>query len=187
MNFTGPTGSAGDTWITVYDATPADDTEKNTYGSISLTADVLIHRHNNKKGAGLLALFNEGPGQKGLALMVYDKGNTDSLALGMVNKATGAFTPLASVSLGHGIGEDVWYRLTMDVTVSGPNVAVTGMVFRHSTATDPNSALTEQVGGTLSFSGALPLGIDPTGEVGMVAQAKSSTLDSSVTNFVIDP
>jgi hypothetical protein len=188
MNFTGSTGSGGDTWITVYDATPADDTVKNTFGSLPfLSADVLIHRFNNKKGAGLLALFNEGTGQKGLALVIYDNGNTDSLALGTVNKATGTFTVLATVSLGNGIAEDAWYRLTMDVAVSGPNVAVTGKVFRHTTATDPNSPVDGQVGGTLTFSGPRPAGVEATGEVGIVAQATSAVVDSSVTNFVIDP
>jgi hypothetical protein len=187
INFTGSSGSAGDTWITVYDATPADDTVKNTYGSIILSADVLIHRYSNKKGAGLLALFNEGTGQKGLALVIYDSGNTDTLALGTVNKATGTFTALTTVSLGAGIAENAWYRLTMDVVVSGPNVVVTGKVFRHTTATDPNSAVDGQVGGTLSFSGARPAGVDATGEVGIVAQATSAVVDSSVTNFVIDP
>ena len=33
---------------------------------VSLSADVLIHAYNNKKGAGLLALFNEAAGKAGL-------------------------------------------------------------------------------------------------------------------------
>ena len=53
-----------------------------------------------------------------------------------VNKATGTFTVLTTVSLGAGIAEDQWYRLTMDVVVSGTNVVVTGKVFKHTTATN---------------------------------------------------
>jgi Na+/H+ antiporter NhaD/arsenite permease-like protein len=104
-----------------------------------------------------------------------------------VNKATGAFTALTTVSLGSNITENIWFRLTMDVTVTGANVTVTGKVFRHATPTDPASALGAQVGGTLTFNGARPAGIDATGEIGMVAAAVSAVVDSSVTNFTIDP
>lgn len=187
MNLTGSAGSGGDTWITVYDTTPADDAVKNIYGNVSLSGDVLIHNYNNKKGTGLLALFNEETGQKGLALLVFNSGNTDSLVLGTVNKATGAFTALKTVSLGSNITENVWYRLTMDVVVSGANVTVTGKVFPHTTPADPNSALGAQIGVTLTFNAARPAGIAATGEIGMVASATSAVVDSSVTTFTIDP
>jgi hypothetical protein len=187
MNFTGTAGAGGDTWITVYDATPADDTVINTFGNVILSADVVIHPFNNKKGAGLLALFNELVGRKGLVLVVYDNGNTDTLVLGTVEKSTGQFTVLAIVPLGSGLAENAWYRLTMSVVVSGGDVTVTGTAFRHTIATDPNSPVDGQVGGTLSFSGPLPAGVSATGEVGMVASAISAVVDSSVTNFVIDP
>jgi len=154
---------------------------------VGLSADVLIQTYNNKKGAGLLALFNEGAGQKGLSLVIYDSGNSDSLVLGTVDPATGLFTALTTVSLGGNIVENVWYRLTMDVVVSGGNVVVTAKVFRHTVATDPNSATGAQVSITLSFSGALPAGVDATGEVGIVASAASTTVNSSVTNFTINP
>jgi glucose/arabinose dehydrogenase len=187
INFTGAAASAGDTWITVYDTTPTDDTVENIFGSVRLSADVLIHSYNNGKGAGLLALFNEAAGKTGLALIPYDSGNSDRLDLGTVNKATGHFTRLATVSLGAGINENAWYRLTMDVVISGTNVTVTGRVFRHTTATDPNSSLNGQVGGTLSFSGVLPAGVDATGEIGVAASAFSAAVNASATNFTIDP
>ena len=38
-------------------------------------------------GAGLVALLNEGPGQHGLALILYDAGNSDSLVLATVDQA----------------------------------------------------------------------------------------------------
>ena len=71
LNFTGNAGAAGDTGITVYD--PAPNPASVTFGSVSLSADVLIHAFNNKKGAGLLALYNEASGRKGLALTLYDR------------------------------------------------------------------------------------------------------------------
>jgi hypothetical protein len=185
INFTGSAGAGGDAWITVYDATPATPDEDPVYGTVSLTADVLIQTYNNKKGAGLLALFNEGTGQKGLSLVLYDSGNSDSLVLGVVNPATGQFTTLATVSLGGNIVENAWYRLTMDVVVNGLNVTATGRVLRHTTVTDPNSPTGAQVGGTLSFSGARPAGVDVTGEVGIVASAASTAVNSSVTNVTI--
>jgi hypothetical protein len=185
INLTGSTGSAGDTWITVYDTTPADDAVQNTFGSVSLSADVIIRPFNNRKGAGLLALFNEGTGKKGLALLIYDAGNTDTLVLGTVSKANGTFTVLTKVALASRIQECAWYRLTMDVAVDG-GVTVTGNVFKHVTPTSPNSAVDGLVG-TLSFTGPLPAGVDTTGEVGIVGSAFSAVLDSSVTNFTINP
>jgi len=109
LNFTGGAGPAGDTWITVYDTAPADATPTLFTGSVSLSADVLIHRFNNAKGAGLLALYNEGPGKKGLALIVFDNGNSDRLVLATVDQA-GWLNALKSVSLGTGIWENAWYR-----------------------------------------------------------------------------
>ena len=63
-------------------STPADDTVQSTFGNVHLAGDVLIHLYNNKKGAGLLALFNEAAGKAGLALVVYDSGGSDSLVAG---------------------------------------------------------------------------------------------------------
>jgi hypothetical protein len=119
--------------------------------------------------------------------VLYDSGNSDGLVLGAVNPATGKFTALATVLLGENITENTWYRLTMDVAVSGGNVTVTAKVFRHTVPTDPNSPTGTQVNGTLNFSGALPAGVDATGEVGIVASGASTSVNSSVTNFTINP
>ena len=120
-------GSNGNTWLTVFDQTPGTPDQTIFIGSVSLSADVLIHRFNNKKGAGVVSLFNETAGQKGLALILYDNGNTDSLVLATVNQAIvppgdfpgGTLTALRSVALGSGILENAWYRLEMDVVVGG--------------------------------------------------------------------
>jgi len=81
--------------------------------------------------------------------------------------------------------------LEMNVTVSGSTVTVIGSVFRHTTPTDPNSPLGLQVDGNLTFTGTLGAGslagVSSPGEVGMAAQATSAVVDSSQTNFVIDP
>jgi hypothetical protein len=42
-------------------------------------------------------------------------------------------------------------------------------------------------GETLLFTGPLPAGVSPAGEVGIPASAASAAVDSSVTNFTIDP
>jgi hypothetical protein len=201
INFTGTVAAAGDTWVTVYDQTPADDTVKNTFtGSVSLVADVLIAKQNNAKGPGLLALYNQPPSStpKGLALFLSEAGNTDRLVLATV---TGTPTPanppfVASVpttllakALAPGqILINKWYRLTMDVVVTGPTFSVTGKVFNHSDPLNPNSAVTTQVGGSLVFSGTLAgAGLGGSGEVGIAATATNAVVNSSVTNFVINP
>ncbi len=53
-------------------------------GVQTLCADVQIVPFNNIKGAGVVALLNEGQGQKGLALVIYEAGNTDTLFLATV-------------------------------------------------------------------------------------------------------
>ena len=158
INFTGSTGAAGDTWTTVYDETPGTPTQTNFTGSISLSADVLSHAFNNKKGAGLLALYNEVPRTKGLTLIIYNSGNTDSLVLATLTHETGELVVLKTVSFGSAIGENQWYRLKMNVVVSGPAVTVNGSVDRHSTPSNPDSGLDPQVGGLLTFSGTLGAG-----------------------------
>lgn len=63
----------------------------------------------------------------------------------------------------------------------------TAATTRGTIPTDPNSPNGAQVNGTLSFSGARPAGMDATGEVGIVASAASTSVNSSVTNFTINP
>jgi len=187
LNFTGNAGAAGDAWITVYD--PAPTPPSTTFGRVTLSADVLIHTFNNKKGAGLLALYNEAPSKKGLALTLYSAGNTDTLVLATVDQA-GKLVTLKAVSLGAAIVENVWYRVGMAVSVDAGLVSVVGTVVKHEVPADPDSALTTQVGPSLTFSAALGAGalagVDATGEVGILAAAVSAANSSSVTNILID-
>jgi len=184
LNFTGGAGSASDTWIAVYDPIPGPGV--TVFGSVSVDADLLFQKFNDSKGAGPLALFNEAPGKQGLALVVINKGNTDVLALATVDQQ-GKRTVLAAVSLASGIHQCVWYRVTMDVVVSGANVSVTGNVYEHVTPSDPGSGLGSQVGDTLSFTGPRPTGVDATGEVGLVGTATSAFANSSVSDVIIEP
>lgn len=181
LNFTGSTGSAGDTWITVYKEETAFDADTG----ICMHADVLIHRFNNRKGAGLVALLNEGPGGNGLALLLYDNGNTDALVLNLVDPNTGKLTKLASVALGSGIAENAWYRVFLNLLGgSGTELSVNAQVRSHSDPSNPNSSITSLVGSTLLFTGAFEdLGLEHTGEVGLIASAISAVVDSSATNF----
>jgi hypothetical protein len=178
LNFTGWTGSAGDAWMSV-----VSRDLKPELPFFSLSADVLIHKFNNKKGAGLLALYNEGAGKKGLALILYDAGNSDTLVLATVDQ-NGRLATLKSLALGPAIIENAWYRVTMDVSLSGGDVSVYGRVFRHTSCQDADSLLDSQVGTTLYFGGTLPAGVDPSGEFGVVASAVSAQVDSSVANFL---
>src|SRR5262249_39016773 len=138
LNFTGNAGSGGSTWLTLFES---DTSLPEDACRLTLSADILFHTFNNSKAAGLLALFNEAAVNKGLALLVFNNGNTDTLRLVTVDQA-GKVVVLDSVSLGNGIKENVWYRLTMDILDSTePTVTVTGNVFRHTTPTNPNSPL----------------------------------------------
>jgi hypothetical protein len=182
LNFTGPVPQIGSThtWLTLYDTDPQTSAPDSTFGPgpQTLCADVLIERFNNAKGAGVVALFNEGPGLKGLALYIIDSGNADKLFLSTIAQ-NGTLTPLTpSVPLGSGISEKAWYRVMMTVNPATP--LVTGKVFSHTTATNPNSLLSAQVGSTLTYSGVLPAA---SGENGIMATDTSAVVNSSVTNF----
>jgi hypothetical protein len=184
INFTGGGGAGGSTWLTLYDTTPGESGTKDVFGSVSLSVDLIIRPFNGVKGDGLVALFNEAANKKGLVLVVNDAGNSDVLGLGTISQA-GQIITLKAVSLGASIKECAWYRLTMDVTVIPPsNVTVTGKVFAHNDASDPNSGTPLAPIATLSYTNQpRPAGVDPTGQVGIMAAAYSTIVDSSVTNF----
>ena len=66
---------------------------------------------------------------------------------------------------------------------------MTGKVFNHVDPLNPNSAVTTQVGGSLVFTGGslAGAGLAGSGEVGIAATATNAVVNSSVTNFVINP
>ena len=187
LNFTGSDNNAANAGvITVYDTNPGDLAPTLFSGNISLSADILFDKFNNAKGAGLMALFNEGAGSQGLSLFLWDAGNSDGLRMNMVSQVgtTRPGAALQTTALGSGIPEDQWFRLMMGVQfTSATTFTVTGQVFGHIDPTDPNSALALQVGSTLVYNGALSGSLFDPYEIGLVARGDSATVDTSVTNF----
>ena len=185
LNVVGSSGSTPTTWLTVYDATPERPDAGPPIGVQTLCADVQIVPFNNIKGAGVVALLDEDQGKNGLALVIYEAGNTDTMFLATVDLAKkGKLKPLASVSLEEGIsGKKNWYRLIM--TIDPANSKVTGKVFRHEMRTDPNSAVGGQVV-TTPLEAALPTGMTNPGKSGILASSIGAVLNVSVTNFSND-
>jgi len=184
VNVQGASGSTPTTWLTVYDATLASPAADPPSGVQTFCADVQIVPFNNIKGAGVVALLNEGPGQKGLALVIYEAGNTDTLFLATVDPAKqGKLKTLVSVPLQNGIDRKKnWYRLIMTVDPAIPKV--TGRVFKHLASTNPNSPLGDQIGATLKYRpDALPAGVTSSGKNGILASSIGAVLNVSVTNF----
>jgi hypothetical protein len=187
LNFTLSAGSGGASAITLFDLNPTNATPTLFTGGLTLYADVLAHSFNNAKQPGILAYFNEGPGEGGIALLLSDAGNTDALILQKVGQTgidAGGSNDLASVSLAGGLGEDAWYRLVFASTITGNSIHVTGQVYSHTNPSNPNSALGAQIGADLTHNHSLnQLGISGTGEVGLAFRTVSTTSSASVTNF----
>jgi DNA-binding beta-propeller fold protein YncE len=184
VNVQGVSGSTPTTWLTVYDATLASPAEGPPSGVQTFCADVQIVPFNNIKGAGVVAMLNEGPGQKGLALALYEAGNTDTMFLATVDLAKkGKLKTLVSVPLQDGINRKKnWYRVIMTVDPTIPKV--TGRVFKHSASTNPNSPLGDQIGATLKYRPeVLPAGLTSPGKTGILASSIGAVLNVSVTNF----
>ena len=187
LNITGSAGAGGGTWLTIVDQVPGDPpAADNVYGSEFLCADILIQRFDNTKGAGVVAFLNEGVGKKGLALILYNAGNTDRLVLATVEghpAQAGKLAIVQSVSLGGLIQENVWYRVLLTALVDGQQPQIMGQVFKHAVGTDPNSAIS-QVGGTLVYTpGSLPAGVDALGQNAIIGSAFGAVVNASVTNF----
>ena len=97
LNFTGQAGPAGDTWLTKWTPGGAPGIFNGRCGT-GVAANILIHPFNNRKGAGLVALLNDAnPGDKGLALILYDNGNTDAIQLATIDPFTGKLSASPSV------------------------------------------------------------------------------------------
>ena len=206
LNFTGPSVAGGQSYLSIYDTTPANSIIRNLFDAakgIEISADVLFVKHNSS--GGVVALY--GGGQDGLALLANnrDGNNTDIPTVSLIFKSPGQGITLATATLPSGsfctatdggVGctpGDHWYRVVMALTVTGDAFAVTGNFFNHSTAADPNSALGSLIT-TLSFTGSL-LNSDPSslalanpGEIGVMAMGDESislpdNVGISITNF----
>src|SRR5262245_44523731 len=117
LNFTGQAGPAGDTWLTKW--TPGGATGVLNGGcEIRTAADVLMRPFDSRKRVGLVALLSDtNPGDKGLAFILYNNGNTDEIQLAIIDPFTGKRTPLRTGHLIAPVNENTWYALAMDVQV----------------------------------------------------------------------
>jgi hypothetical protein len=190
LNFTGQAGTAGDTWLTKWTPGGATSIFNGRCGT-RVAAAVLVHPFNNRKGAGLVALLNDAnPGDKGLAVVLYDNGNTDAMQLATIDSFKGKLVPLKTVPLIAPIQENAWYVVLMDLMVDlaydGHSLLVRAVVISLQDPTDPNSE-GDRVIGFLQFTtfqtSLEGIGLQPAGQVGVMASAISAVVDSSVTNW----
>jgi hypothetical protein len=193
LNFTGQAGPAGDTWLTKWTPGGAPKHFNGRCGT-AVAANILIHPFNNRKGAGLVALLNDAnPGDRGLAVIVYDNGNTDAIQLATIDQFTGKLVPLKTVPVIAPIQENAWYvvlmELTVDLAFEGHSLSVEATVFSLQDPTDPNSEFDRVIGFLrfTTFQTSLEgIGLQPAGQVGVTASAISAVVDSSVTNWAAE-
>src|SRR5262245_61646904 len=149
LNFTGNSPSGGQSYMSIYDTTPADGTATrnlfNATGGLTISADVLFASGQHNTFGGIVAMYNEG--QDALALLANNAGgnNPDIPRLSLIFQSPGQGTTLASVDLGAGgsqFVQNAWYRVTLNLNVTGPDSFTANGTFQnHSNPGDPNSAL----------------------------------------------
>jgi len=190
LNFTGGAGPTGDTWLTKWTPGGAPGIFNGRCSTV-VAANVLIHSFNNRKGAGLVGLLNdENPGDKGLALTVYDNGNTDAIQLATVDPFTGRLTPLKTFPLFARITENAWYLMAMaikvDLAFEGHKLKVDALLFRLQDPSEPLSDPAEFIGGFRFNAPLESVGVQTAGQVGVMAAALNGVVDSSVTNWAAE-
>jgi hypothetical protein len=149
LNFTAlRVPSGGQSFLSIYDTTPGDglatkDLFDATLGGLEVSADVLFANPvNHTSSGGVVALYNEG--QDALALLVTQGpgNNPDAAKLSLIWQTAGSGTELASISLPqHTIDAAEWYRITMDLSVTGDTWTMNGTIKNHVDPTDPTSGL----------------------------------------------
>jgi len=193
LNFSGPAINGGQSYLSIYDTTPADGTGTkdlfDAIGGLTISADVLFAPagSTHQQWGGVVAMYNEG--QDALALLAGNGGgnNADVPNLSLVFQSTGFGTTLASVSLnpdGGGGGlpflTDTWYRVTLTVNVTGPDAfTAIGTFQSHTDGTNPNSAPGSTIA-TLNFTGSLSspgnaLDLTNPGEIGLIARSNNNS------------
>lgn len=198
LNFTGPSPSGGETYLTVYDTTAADGAATRnlfdaTWG-LHLEGDFLFTKHN--VAGGLFSLYSEGQDALAFLLQNVEGGNPDDTRVSLAWTYGGTGIDLASVVLPKfTFVNEEWYRLSMDVDVDGDTWTVDGRVFRHTDATNPFSALGAEVtsayvtkSGLLSDPDSSARVLTNPGEIGIMAQGRGSislpdSVGISVVNF----
>lgn len=204
-NYKGSTGSAGDLWLAIFDAT-TQPTNTTSYqlvlkGSGSPCYPLGAH------GPGLVALYNEGSG-KFLHLWGEENGNTDAYVLRLCTwKPSGTAIPCATLAItqlnqandpacflarnvspypGWPILHESpkWAESQMILKVNGDQLTVDGTLTPYTNPNDPSSPLRSTSCGTVHYSGSLAaLGLNPTGMVGAGGAAINSFVSSSMVNL----
>jgi len=212
LNFTGNSPAAGESYMSIYDTTPGNIAPTDLFnaaqpGGLTVSADVLFAHPGHSVSGGVVAMYNEG--QDALALLAHQGGgnNPDHARLDLIFQAAGQGTQILTSANLAGLTTFVagdWYRVTMNVSVSGDNWTMNGMVQDHVVSTDPTSGLvvgplvTLATNGLLSSPGNL-LDLTNPGEIGVMAQANQGfgdaipdplnpTVDNigvSITNFFV--
>ena len=152
---------------------------KNTFdaaapGGLTISADVLFAPGTHAASAGVVALYSEG--QDALALLAHNGGggNNDVPKLSLIYQSAGVGNVNGIVLKAVTLTDDTsfqgdtapppnntgttsgdhWYRVIMNVSVSGDTWTETGSFWTHVDPTDPNSALNTKIT-DLNFSGSL--------------------------------
>ena len=138
LNFTGNSPAAGQSYMSIYDTTPGNIAPTDLFDAaqgLTVSADVLFARSGHSVSGGVVAMYNEG--QDALALLAHQGGgnNPDHARLDLIFQSAGEGTQLASINL-PGLTSFVngeWYRVTMDLSVSGDTWTMNGTIQDHVT------------------------------------------------------
>lgn len=200
LNFTGPAISGGQSYISIYDTTPGDGAvTKNVFNAaltLKVNVDVLFVKHS--VSGGILALYSEG--QDGLALLASngDGGNSDIPKVSLVWQSVGQGTNLVTATLpANSFVAATWYRVSMELTVTGDAWTMNGTFQNHLVGTDPTSGLGSVIT-NLSYTGSLsdpdtsPRVLTNPGEIGLMAMGNEGislpdNVGVSFTNLEIVP
>lgn len=207
-NYRGSTGSLGDLWLAIFDAT-AQPTATTSYqlvlkGSGSPCYPLGAH------GPGLVALYNEGGG-KFLHLWGEENGNTDAYALRLCTwKPSGTPIPCTTLAIKQlnqttdpacFLARNVspysgwptlhespkWAESKMVLNINGDQLTVDGTLTPYTNPNDPSSSLRATSCGTVHYSGSLAaLGLNSTGMVGAAGAAINSFVSSSMVNLSVE-
>jgi len=175
--------------ITLYDTTPSTTTPTKFGGTVTMSTDVITYEQTNGAASRLWGWY-DATNDLGIALVMRFAGGTKTLYLATVKKDNSAtlVKALATLDMGSvtGFAENAWLRATLDMSLSGTTLSLTGKVYAHA-SNSPTSAVGSQLGSTLTYSGSITSGdlasIEEFGQVGMAFQSAANTSKASFTNF----
>jgi hypothetical protein len=187
LNFTGDSPSGGQSYLTIYDTTPADGTAtRNLFsatGGLTISADVMMPGDSHASCGGVVVAYRGN--QDGLALLACDRigNNADSAKFSLIFQAGGQGIQLSSTDLGvAGLAAGAWYNVSLTLTANGDNWTAVGTLRPHTTPADPTTPLgavinTVNAAGTFSDPDASTRVLTNPGEVGIIATIGESLSD----------